>query len=200
MSSVAARTGRPEGARRALTVDFGELQRDRLAAGIAAVDSAKFPQADPLSQELSLTLIRTFGTMNSLIEEELAADGLSRQRLHVLAFLNRAETEVRMTDVSSWLGVSKANVTNLIDALEREGLVERRASPADRRATAIAITETGRERLSHALPRHLEHVGQLLAGLNPDEKLALTHLLAKTRRALLAASGKPVRSQPAFPA
>ncbi len=200
MSTVAVRTSRTEAHPESLTVDLADLQRDRLAAGIAAVDGAKFPQADPLAQELTLTLIRTFGTLNSLIEEELAADGLSRQRLHVLAFLNRAETEVRMTDVSSWLGVSKANVTNLIDALEREGLAERRASPADRRATAIAITQPGRERLAHALPRHLQHVGQLLAGLNADEKLALTPLLAKTRRTLLAASGKPVRSQPAFPA
>src|SRR5579884_1996726 len=132
MSSVAARPSRSDGPRRVLALSLDELQRDRLAAGIAAVDSAKYSGADALAQELSLTLIRTFGTLNSLIEDALADDGLSRQRLHVLAFLNRAETEVRMTDVSGWLGVSKANVTNLIDALEREGLVERKASPADR--------------------------------------------------------------------
>ena len=105
-----------------------------------------------------------------------------------------------MTDVSGWLGVSKANVTNLIDALEREGLVARRASPMDRRATAIAITPAGRARLEQALPRHLDHLSRLLGGLDQQEKLVLAHLLAKTRRTLLAASGKPVRSQPAFPA
>ncbi|MDE3076521.1 MAG: MarR family transcriptional regulator, partial [Chloroflexota bacterium] len=176
-----------------------DMHRDRLASRIAVTDRAKFPGADALAQEASLTLIRAFGTLNTLIDEYLALFGLTRTRLHVLAFLNHEEGDVRMTDIGGWLGVSKAYVTSLVDGLEREGLVERVASSSDRRATFIAVTSAGRARLNEVLPRHLEHLGQLWAGLDDDEKIVLTHLLAKTRSKLLEASGKAERPQPAFP-
>jgi DNA-binding MarR family transcriptional regulator len=117
----------------------------------------------------------------------------------VLAFLNRAGNEVRMTDIGNWLGVSKAHVTRLVDGLERDGLVERSASAHDRRTILVHITPTGRQRLDAALPEHLEHLSRLLGELSSDEKLVLIHLLARAREAMLAAQGEPERPQPAFP-
>ena len=191
--------GAPIARQRRITLTIDEVTHDRLASRIAATDEAKYPGADVLSQETSLTLIRTFGTLNALMDDHLSAFGLSRQRLHVLAYLNRVPGDVRMTDLSGWLGVSKGNVTALVDGLEREGLAERTLDQSDRRATVIRITAAGRERLDAVLPRHLEQLSQLWRGLDDNEKLALTHLLAKARRKLLEASGKPPRPQPAFP-
>ena len=147
-----------------------------------------------------MTLIRAFGALNVLIDEQLASFGLSRPRLHVLAFLNRAGNEARMSDVGTWLGVTKAHVTRLVDSLERDGLVERAASPVDRRTILVHITPEGRARLDAALPRHVEHLSALLRELTEDEKLVLIHLLARAREAMLEAAGEPRRPQPAFPA
>lgn len=144
-------------------------------------------------------MIRAFGTLNASIDEQLAAFGLSRPRLHVLAFLNRSGNEVRMTDIGNWLGVTKAHVTRLVDGLEREGLVERSASAHDRRTILVHITPSGRQRLDAALPHHLAHLGRLLGELSSDEKSLLIHLLARARGAMLSAGGEPERPQPAFP-
>jgi DNA-binding MarR family transcriptional regulator len=182
-----------------LTPTVLEPRYDRLARGIATVDRTRFPGADALAQETALTLIRAFGTLNALIDEQLANFGLSRPRLHVLAFLNRAGNEVRMTDVSNWLGVTRAHVTRLVDGLERDGLVVRTSSTLDRRTVFVSITPAGRQRLNGALPHHLEHLGNLLTELSEDEKSLLIHLLAKAREAMLTASGEPERTQPAFP-
>jgi DNA-binding MarR family transcriptional regulator len=149
---------------------------------------------------MSLTLIRTFGTLNALLDEHLASFGLSRPRLHVLAFLNRAGNEVRMTDIGNWLGVTKAHVTRLVDSLQAEGLVERAPSRADRRTVLVSITPLGRQRLDETLPRHLEHLGALFRGLSVAEKVLLTHLLVKARTQMLDASGAAANRQPAFPA
>lgn len=152
-----------------------------------------------MSQETSLTLIRAFGTLNTLIDEQLANFGLSRPRLHVLVFLNRA-SNVRMTDIGKWLGVNKANVTRFVDSLERDGLVARSASVLDRRTILVNITPTGRERLETALPYHVEHLSKLLGQLSHEEKAMLIHLLARAREAMLSASGDPQRPDAAFPA
>jgi MarR family 2-MHQ and catechol resistance regulon transcriptional repressor len=185
--------------RRGITLYVDDVRRDPLASRIATVDRAKYPGADVLAQETSLTLIRAFGTLTGLMDEHLACMGLSRAKLHVLAFLNRAEGDVRMTDIGQWLGVTKAHVTRLVDDLEHDGLAARVASPSDRRATHVQITAEGRQRLDHALPPHLEHLSTLLAGLAEDEKLVLIHLVTKAREHMLEAAGRAAEAQPAFP-
>jgi DNA-binding MarR family transcriptional regulator len=104
-----------------------------------------------------------------------------------------------MSDVSHWLGVNRAHVTRLVDGLERDGLVVRSPSAMDRRTVLVNITPAGRQRLDVALPQHLEHLGGLFGALSADEKSLLIHLLATAREAMLAASGEPERTQPAFP-
>jgi MarR family transcriptional regulator, negative regulator of the multidrug operon emrRAB len=144
-------------------------------------------------------LIRAFGTLNASIDEQLASFGLSRPRLHVLAFLNRAGNEVRMTDIGNWLGVTKAHVTRLVDGLERDELVERSATAHDRRTILVHITPAGRDRLDAALPNHVTHLSRLLGEMSSDEKSLLIHLLARARDAMLSAEGKSERPQAAFP-
>jgi DNA-binding MarR family transcriptional regulator len=74
-------------------------------------------------------------------------------------------------------------VTNLIDGLERDGLVRREAHQQDRRATLAAITDRGREVADAATEvlnaarfgtvplgdPQLELISDLLRGLRADE-------------------------------
>ena len=53
-------------------------------------------------------------------------------------------------DLSSALGVTARNITTIVDALEREGLLVRKPDPTDRRAILLELTEKG-----HA---HVEHI------------------------------------------
>jgi DNA-binding MarR family transcriptional regulator len=62
------------------------------------------------------------------------------------------------------LAVTARNLTGLVDALERDGLVERLPHPNDRRATLVRLTPAG-ERVA----------GELLA----EQRAALTELLAE---------------------
>ena len=167
-------------------------------ATTAPSSTARFPGADTLSQETSLTLIRAFGTLNTLLDGQLANFGLSRPRLHVLAFLNRAGNEVRMTDSGKWLSVNKANVTRLVDGLEREGLVARseRAGPPRDPGQHYSY---GRTRLDSALPHHVEYVGHLFGPLSDNEKLMLIRLLARAREAMLSGTGDGQPPDAAFP-
>jgi DNA-binding MarR family transcriptional regulator len=69
-----------------------------------------------------------------------------------------------MLDLSGELGVTARNVTGLVDALQRDGLVEPLPHPNDRRAVLVRLTPVG-ERVS----------GELLAG----QRAALAELLAE---------------------
>jgi DNA-binding MarR family transcriptional regulator len=77
------------------------------------------------------------------------------------------------------MGYDKTRLIALLDALEREGLVERAPDPADRRAHVVRITPKGARR--HAAVR---------ADIRAMEEELLGALGATERRALLAALPK----------
>ena len=70
--------------------------------------------------------------------------GLSLALWEVLVILSRApDMRLRMVDITRRMLVSKSNVTQLIDKLERAGMVTREASVSDRRLIYAAPTPEG---------------------------------------------------------
>ena len=51
---------------------------------------------------------------------------------------------IRPGELAGHLRVAPRSVTDVVDALEERGLLERRPDPADRRATVLALTASGR--------------------------------------------------------
>jgi DNA-binding MarR family transcriptional regulator len=72
------------------------------------------------------------------------------------------------------------SVTNIVDRLERQGLVERTAHPTDRRTTLASITDDGRRVVGKATEA-VSSTGFGLAALTDDELDQLTALLRKVR-------------------
>jgi MarR family 2-MHQ and catechol resistance regulon transcriptional repressor len=74
---------------------------------------------------------------------------------------------------------STANITTVVDNLEKRGLVERRRSSEDRRYIALHLTETGRSLIERIFPRHLEGIVSRFSVLTPDEQNELARLCKK---------------------
>ena len=80
--------------------------------------------------------------------------------------------------------VTAGNITGLVDRAARDGMVERRADPGDRRAWRVHVTLKGQRAFRDAQRRHAARVRKLFAGLSPPEMAALIHLLDKLRATL----------------
>src|SRR3984957_11496820 len=78
----------------------------------------------------------------------------------------------RITDLAVVEGVTQPSMTVLVNGLERSGLVERRADPADGRVAMVAITDSGsqfiRERRRMGAETFVDLIGKL-----PDDEVAL---------------------------
>src|SRR5258708_2498029 len=132
---------------------------------------------------LVYNLLRTQSSLNPFIDRGLRELKLTSAQLNVLIVLRDAgEAGISLTDLGRRLIVTKANVTGLIDRLERDGLVQR-DNHADRRITLAKLTHDGAALLEEALPRHRELLAALLGDLTPAEKEQLIGLLTKIRRA-----------------
>ena len=64
-------------------------------------------------------------------------------------------------------------MTQLIQRLERQGLVGRLADPDDRRVALVALTETGRELLTRRAAQRRQRLRKLLATLSSEDEFAL---------------------------
>jgi DNA-binding MarR family transcriptional regulator len=78
---------------------------------------------------------------------------------------NQAGTQLAL---AHRLGIDRTVMTYLLDDLERAGLVERRADPADRRARRIVATPAGRARLTE-LDRRLRQAEEYVLGVLDEQ-------------------------------
>jgi len=88
--------------------------------------------------------------------------------------------ELPLGKMGERLQVHPASVTNTIDRLERDGLVQRVAHPTDGRATLARITGTGR-RLVDQAQQALADIDFGLDGMTPDQLTRITHDITNLR-------------------
>ncbi|MDB5363487.1 MAG: MarR family transcriptional regulator [Rhodospirillales bacterium] len=142
---------------------------------------------DRLQLRLWLRLL----TCSDLIEERVRGRlrtefATSLPRFDVLAQLDRSPDGLTMSALSSRLMVSNGNVTGLIEAMARDGLVERRANPADGRSALISATMAGRELFQRMAPAHQGWIDDMMAGMSRAEMVLALELLGKLKQSVRA--------------
>ncbi|MGD8563983.1 MAG: MarR family transcriptional regulator [Desulfarculaceae bacterium] len=81
------------------------------------------------------------------------------------------------------------NITRMLDALAKRGLLERRPDPQDRRSFLIYATEKGKALQDRILPEIIEAKGRFYQGLNQTDIASLRDQLRLIEQNLLAESG-----------
>jgi DNA-binding MarR family transcriptional regulator len=124
---------------------------------------------------------RAAGLLSPRIQDAHKPFGLSREAFDVLATLRRAGDPYRLTptELYRWLMLSSGAMTNRIDRLEEDGLVERVDDPRDRRGCLVGLTERGRELIDRAMDAHVANETALLGVLSSSECKALGTILRK---------------------
>ncbi|MER7333276.1 MULTISPECIES: MarR family transcriptional regulator [unclassified Micromonospora] len=111
---------------------------------------------------------------------------LSPVEFEVLTRLARSPgNQLRMTDLAAQTSLSTSGVTRVVDRMERDGLLTRRACPSDRRSSYAVVTATGMQRLDETMPGHLRIIEQWFTGqLEPAALDALLDALRRVRDAV----------------
>lgn len=100
---------------------------------------------------LVTSIMRTHQLLLARVDAVLAPLGLTFARFEVLMLLDFSRTgRLPLSKIGQRLQVHPASVTNAIDRLEQDGLVERLPHPTDGRTTLAAITRSGRRLVRRA--------------------------------------------------
>ncbi|MFB4374961.1 MarR family transcriptional regulator [Agrobacterium sp. CR_3] len=140
------------------------------------------PDIDPFPMELlgrlgEITLL----IMRDRLTPFFMEHGLQSGEFDVLATLRRSGAPYELTPTRLYESamLSSGGMTARIDRLEREGLVERRRHPTDRRGVLVALTPKGISLIDTMLAKHVENERLALVGLTVAEQQQLNALSIK---------------------
>jgi MarR family transcriptional regulator, transcriptional regulator for hemolysin len=87
----------------------------------------------------------------ALLDEQLRPLGYGTARMEALSTIDRAHEPSAQIAIAKRIGIEGPTLTRMLDTLEAEGLVVRRADPNDRRTKLIELTDAGRRALEEIL-------------------------------------------------
>ncbi len=137
--------------------------------------------SDPITESVSVwfRLLSCHALMLAELRRRLE-DRMTMARFDLLASLLRHDGQT-LAGLSRALLVTAGNVTGLVDRAERDGVVERRPDPDDRRVGRVWLTAEGRALIRAVLPMHDRQVHELLGGLGREQRRELRRLLGNLR-------------------
>jgi DNA-binding MarR family transcriptional regulator len=151
------------------------------SAAETSAETATETSAQPLKpgqRRVMRAYVRAVALAEPLQRELAARHGLSLGDLHAVRVLGRIG-EAPVSRYGAELGVPRSTITNLVDRLERAALVERSASPTDRRVTLVRLSGAGRAVLDDTGFVFDSEVAQRLFDLDPEAQVALAELLER---------------------
>ena len=151
---------------------YSHMNKKRGAARRAATHGA---------DHVMWSLLEAARAVETQLEEALAEVQLSGAKLAALTHLVEAGEPVPLGELAEQCACVRSNITQLVDRLEADRLVERVADPADRRSLRAAITTLGRERQA-AGARKVQDVRRKLGrALGAIDHVALKRALSQLR-------------------
>jgi len=123
-------------------------------------------------------LMRASNRLTSQVHRHLLDDNLTHSQFAVLEALYHLGP-LSPSDLGEKILKSNANLTTVIDSLEKKQLVARERSENDRRRVTVILTRSGEALIARIFPRHAETIERALSILTPEEQQQLGQLLKK---------------------
>ncbi|MFD6338566.1 MarR family winged helix-turn-helix transcriptional regulator [Streptomyces sp. NPDC060131] len=141
----------------------------------------------PAAERVGLEFLFLAHRVRRVVDDRMAAGGLSLARTKLLRLLDE-QGPTRLSSLAEQLGFAARSVTETVDGLARDGLVERGPDPTDRRAKLVVITREGNAVLATASTAGERVLQDIFGALDDDQRTTLGGLLGAIDTAARAAA------------
>ena len=117
----------------------------------------------------SIALLKSYHAQNNVFRPMIAELGLSVGQPKILGFLARHDGCMQK-DLAAMCDIEPATISRLLDKMEADGLISRRAVAGNKRATAISLTPSGYASHEAATEMRGKMEALELSGFSEEEK------------------------------
>jgi DNA-binding MarR family transcriptional regulator len=118
---------------------------------------------------------------NAVAERVKAEAGVGAGYFELLRYV-RDHPDARVADLASAFAIGVGTTSKIVDRMEKEGWVERRPNPANRRSSLLTLTPAGESAVSRVEPAWRAAIREILGrAVTCDELKALSLALAVLR-------------------
>jgi DNA-binding MarR family transcriptional regulator len=150
---------------------------------------------DPDTHRVLFALRAVAQRVNDRANEWLAPLDLTVGKYNYLVALGSVRDQsLTLNEIAGLIHTKSATVTQMIAALEHDGLVERTSNPVDGRSTIATLTSRGKALLRKAMVAHHLRIEECMTGFSRDERRTLFSLLLKLGDSF-AEKAEPVKLQ-----
>ena len=128
--------------------------------------------------ELYNLVAKAHDRLKKVHAKHLGTERLTTPQFGVLDVLMK-KGSIPLKKISDELMVTGANITCVMDNLEKEDLVKRVHSKSDRRVINAELTTKGKNKLDKIYPEHVKSLNEIAKKLNDSEMKQLAGLLDK---------------------
>ena len=131
---------------------------------------------------LVFSLLETAEAVEARLEAALSPTGLSMAKLAVLHVLVEAQEPLPLSDLAERQHCVRSNITQLVDRLEKDGLVRRRSDATDHRSVRAVLTPVGRQAYAKAVRALAQEQRAILSALDEEDAARLRSALQALAR------------------
>lgn len=128
--------------------------------------------------ELWEKLSKAYDKVRKVQSKQMFEQNLTTPQFGVLEILSKTGP-VPLKKISEEMMVTGANITCVVDNLEKEGFVKRIPSKEDRRVIHADLTPQGKAKLESIMPAYSESMAGVFAAFTEHELKELAKLLSK---------------------
>ena len=143
----------------------------------------------PLNREIAFNIMGVARMLRTYADQRARQFGISRSQWAVLVRLDRSEG-LKQSELAEILDLQPISLTRLLDRLGKNGLIERRADPNDRRANRLYLLPAARPLLEQLAKLGSDMMETVLDGLDPKSNERLLRDLRAMRNNLRDAIGR----------
>jgi DNA-binding MarR family transcriptional regulator len=137
---------------------------------------------ETMEHECLLNILYTATMLHKASYTYFRQYGITDVQFNVLIQLRYAkQQDISQVDLGRRLVVNKADMTGIIDRLEKAGLVGREDHPKDRRINVIKITRKGRDMVDKLEPGYFTGVKKLMSGMLKGDMKTIIKGMGKIR-------------------
>ncbi|GGE64406.1 MarR family transcriptional regulator [Streptosporangium jomthongense] len=122
-----------------------------------------------MKDQFPFAVARVTRRWRKLLDERLKDLGVTQARWTTMVYLQQGGEGLTQRELASLMAIENPTLVRLLDSLEQQGLIERRACPNDRRARRLHLTEPGREFMEVLTARADALCEEMLAGVDSDD-------------------------------